>query len=228
MPMTSPRILIVEDDLRLAALTRDFLEHHGLCAGIEPDGARAADRVLDERPDLVILDRMLPGEDGLSICRRLRPRYQGAILMLSARSEDTEQIDGLENGADDYVCKPVRPSLLLARVRTLLRRPRNVPEPTDRLERSGLVLDARQREVRRNGSRIDLTGAEFDLLWQLVAHAGQTLSRDDLLLALRGITWDGLDRSVDVRVAHLRAKLDQDPPSPLIVTVRGKGYRFVG
>ncbi|MFV3371726.1 response regulator [Pseudomonas sp. NY15435] len=226
--MTTARILIVEDDLRLAALTRDFLAQHGLRACIEPDGGRAADRVLDERPDLVILDRMLPGEDGLSICRRIRSSYQGAILMLSARSEDTEQIDGLENGADDYVCKPVRPSLLLARVRTLLRRPRPATEPPDRLERSGLVLDARQREARRDGSRIDLTGAEFDLLWQLVSHAGQTLGRDDLLLALRGITWDGLDRSVDVRIAHLRAKLEEDPQHPLIVTVRGKGYRFTG
>ncbi len=226
--MTTARILIVEDDLRLAALTRDFLEHHGLRACIEADGARAADRVLDERPDLVILDRMLPGEDGLSICRRLRPQYQGAILMLSARSEDTEQIDGLENGADDYVCKPVRPSLLLARVRTLLRRPRFATESADRLERSGLALDARQREVHRDGERVDLTGAEFDLLWQLVSHAGQTLSRDDLLLALRGIAWDGMDRSVDVRIAHLRAKLGEDPLQPLIVTVRGKGYRFTG
>jgi two-component system response regulator RstA len=226
--MTTARILIVEDDLRLAALTRDFLEHHGLCAGIEPDGARAAERVLDERPDLVILDRMLPGEDGLSICRRIRPRYQGAILMLSARSEDTEQIDGLENGADDYVCKPVRPSLLLARVRTLLRRPRSAAESTDRLEHSGLVLDARQREVQRNGERIDLTGAEFDLLWQLASRAGETLSRDEIFLALRGYAWDGLDRSVDVRIAHLRAKLGEEPLQPLIVTVRGKGYRFTG
>ncbi|KJK03155.1 chemotaxis protein CheY [Pseudomonas sp. 21] len=226
--MTTARILIVEDDLRLATLTRDFLEHHGLCAGIEADGARAVDRVLDEHPDLVILDRMLPGEDGLSICRRIRPRYAGAILMLSARSEDTEQIDGLENGADDYVCKPVRPSLLLARVRTLLRRPRTTTETADRLEHRGLLLDARQREVQRNGERIDLTGAEFNLLWQLVAHAGQTLSRDDLLLALRGIAWDGMDRSVDVRIAHLRAKLGETPSHPLILTVRGKGYRFVG
>jgi two-component system response regulator RstA len=226
--MTSPRILIVEDDLRLAALTRDFLEHHGLCAGIEPDGARAAERVLDERPDLVILDRMLPGEDGLSICRRIRPQYQGAILMLSARSEDIEQIDGLENGADEYVCKPVRPSLLRARVRTLLRRPRAGAEQADRLDRSGLILDARQREVRRDGARIDLTGAEFDLLWQLVSRAGETLSRDEIFLALRGYAWDGLDRSVDVRIAHLRTKLGEDPLQPLIVTVRGKGYRFTG
>lgn len=113
--MTAARILIVEDDLRLAALTREFLEHHGLTASVEADGARAAARVMDERPDLVILDRMLPGEDGLSICRRIRPGYAGAILMLSARSEDTEQIDGLENGADDYVCKPVRPNLQIGR-----------------------------------------------------------------------------------------------------------------
>jgi len=226
--MTTARILIVEDDLRLAALTRDFFEHHGLSAGIETDGARAAARVMDERPDLVILDRMLPGEDGLSICRRIRPRYQGAILMLSARSEDTEQIDGLENGADDYVCKPVRPSLLLARVRTLLRRREAPQAAAENLEIAGLRFNVRQREVQRQGQRIDLTGAEFDLLWHLASRAGQTLSRDELFLALRGIPYDGLDRSVDVRIAHLRAKLGENPAQPLILTVRGKGYRFIG
>lgn len=226
--MTAARILIVEDDLRLAALTRDFLEHHGLTASVEADGARAAARVMDERPDLVILDRMLPGEDGLSICRRIRPGYAGAILMLSARSEDTEQIDGLENGADDYVCKPVRPSLLLARVRTLLRRREAQEIAPECLQIAGLRLDSRQREVHRDGQRIDLTGAEFDLLWHLASRAGQTLSRDELFLALRGIPYDGLDRSVDVRIAHLRAKLGETHSHPLILTVRGKGYRFVG
>ena len=226
--MTTPRILIVEDDLRLAALTRDFLEHHGLTASVEADGSRAAARVMDERPDLVILDRMLPGEDGLSICRRIRPRYAGAILMLSARSEDTEQIDGLEHGADDYVCKPVRPSLLLARVRTLLRRREAPASTSERLEIAGLILEARQREVHRDDQRIDLTGAEFDLLWHLASRPGLTLSRDELFLALRGIPYDGLDRSMDVRIAHLRAKLGETPSHPLILTVRGKGYRFVG
>ena len=116
------RILIVEDDQRLAELTQDYLESNGLAVSIESHGGRAVERVLAERPDLVVLDLMLPGEDGLSICKRLRPDYDGPILMLTARTDDMDQVQGLEMGADDYVCKPVRPRLLLARIQALLRR----------------------------------------------------------------------------------------------------------
>ncbi len=123
------QILIVEDDQRLAELTRDYLESNGLRVSVEGDGAQAAARIIAEQPDLVILDLMLPGEDGLSICRKVRERYDGVILMLTARTDDMDQVLGLDMGADDYVCKPVRPRLLLARIQALLRAQRSQPKP---------------------------------------------------------------------------------------------------
>ena len=138
------QVLIVEDDQRLAELTREYLESNGLQVAIEGNGARAAARIIAEQPDLVILDLMLPGEDGLSICRKVRDRYDGVILMLTARTDDMDQIMGLDLGADDYVCKPVRPRLLLARIQALLRRseaPEPAVEKTRRLQFGPLVVD---------------------------------------------------------------------------------------
>ena len=228
------RILIVEDDPRLAELTCDYLRAHGLQASIEADGAQAVARILAERPDLVILDLMLPGEDGLSICRRVRPEYAGPILMLTARTDDLDQVQGLESGADDYVCKPVRPQVLLARIRALLRRRDGAGEAglagvAQRLEFGALQLDNARREAWLGGQLIELTGAEFDLLWLLASHAGRILSREEIFAALRGIQYDGQDRSIDVRISRIRPKIGDDPDLPrLIKTIRGKGYLFVG
>ena len=227
------RILIVEDDQRLAELTQDYLESNGLKVGVEADGARAVDRVLTERPDLVVLDLMLPGEDGLSICRRLRPDYDGPILMLTARTDDMDQIQGLEMGADDYVCKPVRPRLLLARIRALLRRSEGPDEApaagSKRLTFGRLVIDNAMREAWLDGQTIELTSAEFDLLWLLAANSGRILSREEIFNSLRGIEYDGQDRSIDVRISRIRPKIGDDPMHPrLIKTVRSKGYLFVG
>jgi two-component system response regulator RstA len=164
------QVLIVEDDQRLAELTRDYLEANGLRVSIEGNGALAAARIIKEQPDLVILDLMLPGEDGLSICRKVRDRYDGPILMLTARTDDADQIQGLDLGADDYVCKPVRPRLLLARIQALLRRSEapSRPEKQRRLQFGPLVVDNALREAWLNDSGIELTSAEFDLLWLLV------------------------------------------------------------
>ncbi len=226
------RILIVEDDRRLADLTREYLEANGLRVTLEADGALAAARILGERPDLVVLDLMLPGEDGLSICRKVRGGYNGPILMLTARSDDMDQVLGLEMGADDYVCKPVRPRVLLARVRALLRRRETLEAPAERLQRLGfgpLVIDQAMREAWLRGQGIELTSAEFDLLWLLAANAGRILSREEIFTALRGIEYDGQDRSIDVRISRIRPKIGDDPLHPrLIKTVRGKGYLFVG
>ncbi|KAF1066005.1 MAG: Transcriptional regulatory protein OmpR [Pseudomonas citronellolis] len=225
------RILIVEDDQRLAELTRDYLESNGFAVSIEADGARAVDRVLAERPDLVVLDLMLPGEDGLSICRRLRPAFDGPVLMLTARTDDMDQVQGLEMGADDYVCKPVRPRLLLARIRALLRRQAAevTPSTSRRLSFGKLVIDNALREAWLDEVTIELTSAEFDLLWLLAANAGRILSREEVFQALRGIEYDGQDRSIDVRISRIRPKIGDDPMHPrLIKTVRSKGYLFVG
>ncbi len=232
MEQDSWRILIVEDDQRLAELTRDYLQGNGLVVSIEADGARAAARILQEQPDLVILDLMLPGEDGLSICRKIRGQYDGPVLMLTARTDDMDQVLGLEMGADDYVCKPVRPRVLLARIRALLRRyESNTGEPASerrRLQFGRLIIDSAMREAWLGEQAIELTSAEFDLLWLLTANAGRILSREEIFNALRGIEYDGQDRSIDVRISRIRPKIGDDPVHPrLIKTVRSKGYLFV-
>jgi len=235
------RILIVEDDERLADLTKEYLESNGLVVSVEGNGALAVDRIKNEKPDLVVLDLMLPGEDGLSICRKVRPYYNGPILMLTARTDDLDQVLGLEMGADDYMSKPVRPRVLLARIRALLRRitdqasgdgsdesgASNGEEPV-RLVFNNLVVDRSMREAWLNDESIELTSAEFDLLWLLSSSAGTVLSREEIFTALRGIEYDGQDRSIDVRVSRIRPKIGDDPVHPKrIKTVRSKGYLFV-
>nr|WP_286674889.1 winged helix-turn-helix domain-containing protein [Pseudomonas subflava] len=223
--------MIVEDDQRLAELTQEYLQSNGLQVAIESDGALAAARILKEQPDLVVLDLMLPGEDGLSICRKVRGQYPGPILMLTARTDDMDEVLGLEMGADDYVCKPVRPRVLLARIRALLRRSEGGEVPNEsqrRLEFGPLVIDSALREAWLRDASIELTSAEFDLLWLLAANAGRILSREEIFTALRGIEYDGQDRSIDVRISRIRPKIGDDPMHPrLIKTVRSKGYLFV-
>ncbi len=237
-PDESWHILIVEDDERLADLTKDYLENSGMDVGVERDGSAAVERIKNEQPDLVILDLMLPGEDGLSICRLVRPYYKGPIIMLTARSDDLDQVVGLEMGADDYIAKPVRPRVLLARIHALLRRLKDIPHSeasgdaaTTELSRvtyGNLVVDNSMREAWLSDEPIDLTSAEFDLLWLLSSNAGRVLSREEIFTALRGIEYDGQDRSIDVRISRIRPKIGDDPLQPRrIKTVRSKGYLFV-
>ena len=238
--MTDPspaRILIVEDDEKLAQLVREFLESNGYDVLLEVRGDRAVGRILGERPDLVLLDLMLPGKDGLTICREIRERYDGVILMLTARGDEVDEVIGLELGADDYVAKPVRPRVLLARIKSLLRRSErsqsSQEEPNEgdkggdaqRLEVGGLQIDARTRNASLGGRTLQLTTAEFDLLFFLAERAGEVVSREAIYVELRGIEYDGLDRSIDLRVARLRRKLGDDAKQPqLIKSVRGAGY----
>ena len=229
----STRILLVEDDERLAKLTAEYLRKNEFEVTIEGRGDTAEARILKEDPDLVILDVMLPGKDGFEVCRAVRQQYKGVILMLTARDEDLDQILGLELGADDYIAKPVQPRLLLARIKALLRRAPGSGESgpsadaTDELEFGNFRISQATRNAHLGEDIIDLTTAEFDLLWLLARHAGNILSRDDLLQELRGIGFDGLDRSIDARISRLRRKLGDDPENPTrIKTVRGKGYLF--
>ncbi len=225
-----PRVLIVEDDERLATLTQDYLIRNGLEVGVETDGHRAIRRIIAEQPDLVVLDGMLPGADGLTVCREVRPHYNHPILMLTARTDDMDQVLGLEMGADDYVAKPVQPRVLLARIRALLRRTDKVVEEdvAQRLEFDELVIDNGGRSVTLSGEPVDFTSAEYDLLWLLASNAGRILSREDIFERLRGIEYDGQDRSIDVRISRIRPKIGDDPENPKrIKTVRSKGYLFV-
>jgi two-component system OmpR family response regulator len=229
------RILLVEDDERLADLTAEYLRKNDFEVTIEPRGDTAEARILSDDPDLVMLDVMLPGKDGFEVCRAVRARYKGVILMLTARDEDLDQILGLELGADDYIAKPVQPRLLLARIKALLRRSPGAnpsgenaePGETTQLAFGNFSISQTTRSTFLGDDTIDLTTAEFDLLWLLARHAGSILSRDDLLQQLRGIGFDGLDRSIDARISRLRRKLGDDPENPTrIKTVRGKGYLF--
>lgn len=227
-----PYILIVEDDERLASLTREYLETNGLQVEVVDDGDVAIERIRDQQPDLVVLDVMLPGTDGLTVCRQVRESYHNPILMLTARTDDMDQVLGLEMGADDYVPKPVKPRVLLARIRALLRRvetdQQDATASASRLEFGNLVIDNAAREVLLDGEAVDLTSAEYDLLWLLASNAGTVLSRETIFEQLRGIQYDGQDRSIDVRVSRIRPKVGDDPDNPRrIKTVRSKGYLFV-
>ncbi len=223
-PVNDARILLVEDDSGVAALTRAVLEREGYRVTHEPSGAKATARILAERPDLVILDVMLPGEDGFTICRRVRSRCPAPILMFTARGDEIDQVVGLEVGADDYLPKTASPRLMLARVRALLRRAAvSEPHPDDGCREVGpLSIDRRTRRAHLGSGLLELTTAEFDLLWLLAGHVGEVVDRDALYSTLRGIEYDGRDRSVDVLVSRLRRRLADGPVR--ITTVRGAGY----
>ena len=224
-------ILLVEDDERLAGLTAEYLEQNGLSVAIESRGDRALARFARVKPRVVLLDLMLPGTDGLTICRELRETFAGPILIFTARDSDIDQVIGLEAGADDYVTKPVDPMVLLARTRALLRR----VEKADRASHRGgdivlgeLRISPTAQEVTLAGQPVQLTTHEFELLLLLAKHAGNVLSRDDIFHNLRGIDYDGLDRSIDGRVSKLRKKLGDSASDPTrIKTVWGKGYLLV-
>jgi len=221
------RVLLVEDSARLAASIRDYLERHAYEVTIEGDGLAAASRFERLRPDLVILDLMLPGRDGLAICRDIRRNHRVPILILTAKGENIDQVLGLEMGADDYVVKPVEPRVLLARVEALLRRARtDVSEAREtRLTVGRLSVDASRRSATISGEPVDLTTGDFDILWLLASRQGTVVTRDEILRVVRGIDYDGLDRSIDARICRLRRKLqDAGGAETIIKTVRLRGY----
>jgi DNA-binding response OmpR family regulator len=239
---TGTRVLLIEDDQRLADLTAQYLVQNGLQVTIESRGDRALERFAQIQPDIVLLDLMLPGLDGLAVCRELRRATRVPILMLTALDTDLNQVIGLEAGADDYVIKPVDPIVLLARMRALLRRtsathtdapgaalpePGN-PQPGPDTRLGGLLVSERTRTVLLDGKPVAMTTQEFELLALLVRRAGQIVSRSAVLRAVRGIDYNGLDRSTDARISRLRRKLGDDADNPArIKTIWGKGYLLV-
>jgi two-component system OmpR family response regulator len=226
MTAAAPVILVVDDDAELRALITDFLRANGMSVESAADGAEMDARIAAERPDLIVLDLMMPGEDGLSILRRLRKPGGPAIIMLSAMGEDTDRIIGLEVGADDYLPKPCNPRELLARIRAVLRRRGEEPGGTaGPVRRFGQwTLDIVQREIRRGDAPpASLTDAEFRVLAAFLDRPQRVLSRDQLIEAGKGIDSEVFDRAIDVTISRLRKKLGAEDP---IRTIRNEGYMF--
>ena len=220
------RVLLIDDDLRLVEMLGEYLRARGYQVEVCGDGEAGLAALARGEPDAVILDVMLPGIDGLEVCRRLRARSQVPILMLTARGDDLDRIVGLELGADDYLPKPFNPRELLARLAAILRRARGAGAPADQVLRFGpLEIDRASREVRVRGQRRELTGRQFDLLLLLAERAGRVQTREQLMDALKGEEWDSVDRSIDVHISRIRQLIEDDARHPrLVQTVRGAGY----
>ncbi len=220
--------LLVEDDARLAALTSEYLGNHGVKVVVAGDGRRALEESLHVRFDVVLLDLMLPGLTGLEVCRELRQRSDVPIVILTARGEEADRVLGLEWGADDYLTKPFSSRELLARVQAQVRRARGQSGPSSRVVKVGeLVLDPGSLRATLAGRELPLTAYEFQLLRVLAERAGQVLSRERLLELVQGSAEEAFDRSVDVHVSRLRAKLGDDSKRPRwLKTVRGVGYQL--
>jgi two-component system, OmpR family, response regulator len=230
--MQSPHVLLVEDDPEIRKLVSQFLQSNGIRIATSADGREMDQTLKDNRIDLLVLDIMLPGEDGLSICRRLRALSNLPVIMLTAKGEDIDRIIGLEIGADDYLTKPFNPRELLARIRAVLRRGASDSVSESRgvsiLTFDGWRLDPNIRQLHDpDGARVALTGAEFDLLFVFCERPRRVLSRDQLIDLTQGRSAAPFERSIDVLVSRLRQKMEKEPKDPrLIQTIRSGGYMF--
>ncbi len=222
----SEHILVVEDDESLAAWICDYLIQHNYQVTLASTGTMAVELISADNPDLVLLDIMLPEKNGFDVCREVRRFFAKPILMMTASGDEVDEVLGLEMGADDYITKPVKPRVLLARIKALLRR-----EPT-RIHSSmrsfgRLTLDSSSKSATLAGTPIDLSAHEFDVLWLLANRSGEVVSRTELVSELRGIDYDGFDRSIDIRISRIRKKLHDNTDTPTkIKTVWGRGYLF--
>ena len=222
--MTS--VLVVEDELKIARLVRDYLTEAGYHVALANDGRSGLAAVRSERPDLVILDIGLPGMDGYDVTRAIRSSSATPIIMLTARNEETDRVIGLELGADDYVVKPFSPRELVARVKAVLRRSSGAL-PTELIRADDLVIDIAKRTVERDNERIELTASEFEILRHMASQPGRVFTRGQLLEAVRGVSFESYERSIDAHVKNIRKKLEPDPRHPrYITTIHGVGYRF--
>jgi len=230
-------ILVVEDDTELAEWICEYLAAKDFQVSWIDRGDEAVNLIQRDNPDLVILDGMLPGLDGLDVCRAVRPTFENPIIMLTARDEELDEVLGLEMGADDYLTKPVRARVLLARIRLLLRKkdklstsqvlPEEKSVNIEKLQFDNLLIDKQSRTVSLNNETIKISSNEFDVLWFLANKAGEVVSREKLVSELRGFDYDGFDRSIDLRISRLRKKLGDNSSEPYrIKTIWGKGYLF--
>jgi two-component system alkaline phosphatase synthesis response regulator PhoP len=220
-------ILVVDDELRIVELARDYLEHAGFAVLTAADGPSALMMARTRKPDVMVLDLNLPGMDGLDVARTLRRESSLPIVMLTARDDELDRVLGLEIGADDYVTKPFSPRELVARIRAILRRVDRQAEPGDRIEAAGVSIDVARMRVEVEGRTIELTPTEFQLLTTLARQPGRIFTRSQLLDAIHGIAFESYERAIDAHVKNLRRKLERDPARPrFVLTVYGVGYRF--
>jgi len=224
------RVVYIEDDERLASLTARYLESHGVAVTLSTEARDGIATVLRDRPDIVLLDLMLPGQSGFEVCRELRSHVDTPIVMVTARGDEGDRVVGLEGGADDYIAKPFSSRELLARIRAHARRARGRSGPSPEVLRVGaLSIDPASRSAVLRGHDLALTTYEFALLRALVERAGRVLSRERIMEIVRGAADEVFDRSIDVHISHLRQKLGDDPRNPkLLKTVRGIGYMLAG
>jgi DNA-binding response OmpR family regulator len=222
----SSLVLVVDDEPKIVRLARDYLEKNGFRVATAADGPSALAMARREKPDLIVLDLLLPGMDGREVCRVLRAESDVPIIMLTALSEESDQIVGLEIGADDYIVKPFSPRALVARVRALLRRTQGDVKAAAVIRVGGLEVDSAQHTATLDGKTLHLTPSEFDLLALLAGRPGQTFTRQQLMDDLYGGAASSVDRSVDSHIKNLRRKLESASGERLIETVYGVGYRF--
>lgn len=226
--MHNNHILIIEDDDEIARLSAMYLNSEGYTTSIVTDGQVAIPTIKALQPDLIMLDLMLPGVDGIEICKQARDFYQGPILILTACDDEISEVNLLKLGADDYLNKPVKPHIMLARIEALLRRSKINTAQQHQVTTHLIQVDTKNQTVFFKGHLLDLTGSEYDMLLILARNAGKTVSRESCSVALRGIDYSVSDRSIDMRISGLRKKLqDEKAPYQLIKTIRSKGYMLI-
>ena len=231
----NPVILLVEDDEKLAEATKEYLERYNYAVNIETRGELATERIKSENPDFVILDYMLPGKDGKTIVKEVRPEFNNPIIIMTAHEDEFDEIISLEIGVDDYLVKPIKPRNLLARINNLLNRYQRIAAQVNQeanaarnTTQSSLQIDVARRVAIVDGRVVNLTSCEFDLLNYFFNNQGTILTREEIYRQMRGIDWDGSDRSIDLRVSRLRSKIDDNGKSPrFIKSVRGTGYMLI-
>ena len=229
MSNDNTKILLVDDDVELNQLMASYLSSNGYQVKALYRGDEVASTITSYQPEIIILDLMLPGIDGLSICKNIRADFRGAIIMLTALGDDIDEVTGLEVGADDYLAKPVKPRVLLAHIRAQMRRftqvTDNQHEAAISCNDNQIKIDACKRTVISQGQEVMLSSAEFDLLWLLAKGVGQIVKRDSLHEQIFRLPYDGVDRSIDLRISRIRKKLNDNPKEPQIIkTVRNVGY----
>lgn len=228
MDPLATHIMVVEDDASLAEWISDFLIDSGFLVTVANRGDEAVEMIRTDEPALVILDVNLPSMNGFAVCAEIRRFYHKPVLMLTARGDESDEVSGIEAGANDYLIKPVRPRALLARVQSLLSRGETVPADKNSRVFGELQINSESRSVSIAGQPVELSTHEFDLCWLLSENANVVMSREDMINKMRGIEYDGFNRSVDILISRLRKKLgDNDQPPKKIKTVWGKGYMFI-